>query len=86
VVHHRCSLHDWDARLLYEANYPAPPDFRGPPSWRLSVGGVYIPPPPVGDVVLEEEIQLALAVMTNEERALPERYPENLAAWDAYFH
>jgi hypothetical protein len=30
----RRSLHDWEARLLYKANYPAPLDFRGPPSWR----------------------------------------------------
>jgi hypothetical protein len=28
----RRSLHDSEARLLYEANYPAPPDYHGPPS------------------------------------------------------
>jgi hypothetical protein len=50
------SLHDWEARLLYEANYPASPDFRGPPSWRLSVSGVYIPLPLVGTAALDEEI------------------------------
>jgi hypothetical protein len=28
----RRSLHNYDARLFYEANYPEPPDFRGLPS------------------------------------------------------
>jgi hypothetical protein len=73
------SLHELEERLFYEANYPALPDFHGPSSWQLSIGGVYIPPPPVGAAALEEEIQIALAVMTDEERALPERYPENYA-------
>jgi hypothetical protein len=26
----RCSLHQWEGRLLYMAGYPAPPDFRVP--------------------------------------------------------
>jgi hypothetical protein len=52
----RRSLHDWEAPLLYEANYPAPSDFRGPSSWRLNVGGVYIPLSLVGHAALEEEI------------------------------
>jgi hypothetical protein len=42
----QCSLHQWEGRLLYAAGYPAPPDFRVPRGWRLSAGGVPIPPPP----------------------------------------
>ncbi|KAE8819506.1 formin-like protein 14 [Hordeum vulgare] len=42
----RHHLHESEARLLYEADYPAPPDMRMTGSWRLSVGGVTVPPPP----------------------------------------
>jgi hypothetical protein len=44
----RHSLHQWEGRLLYATGYPAPPDFRVPGGWRLSAGGVPIPPPPQG--------------------------------------
>jgi hypothetical protein len=71
--------------LLYEANYSVPPDFRGPPSWRLIIGSFYIPLTSVGHAMLEEEIQVTLSVLTDEEQALPERYPENYTAWEAYF-
>jgi hypothetical protein len=39
----------------------------------------------VGAAALEEEIQVTIPVMSDEEQALPERYPNNYAAWDAYF-
>ena len=39
----RRHLHEWEARLHYEANYPAPPDIRRPGSWRLNAGGVPVP-------------------------------------------
>jgi hypothetical protein len=42
-----CSLHQWERHLLYMAGYSAPPDFRVRRGWRLSAGGVPIPPPPV---------------------------------------
>jgi hypothetical protein len=50
------ALHEWVVRILYEANYPASPDFRGSPSWRLNLGDIYIPPLLVGAAALEEEI------------------------------
>ena len=34
----RRHLHEDEARLLYEADYPAPPDMRVPGSWKLSTG------------------------------------------------
>ena len=37
-----------EARLLYEAEYPAPPDMRVPGAWRLSAGGIPVPPVPEG--------------------------------------
>jgi hypothetical protein len=42
----RRSLHKWEGQLLYAAGYPAPSDFRAPGGWRLSAGGVPIPPLP----------------------------------------
>ena len=39
----RRHLHKWEARLLHEADYPAPPDMRVLGSWRLSAGGVHVP-------------------------------------------
>jgi hypothetical protein len=38
------SLHQWEGRLLYAAGYMALPDFRTPGGWRLSAGGIPIPP------------------------------------------
>jgi hypothetical protein len=43
----RRSLHQWEGRQLHAAGYPAQPDFRAPGGWRLSAGGVSIPPPPI---------------------------------------
>ncbi|KAE8767805.1 hypothetical protein D1007_60794 [Hordeum vulgare] len=42
----RRHLREDEARLLYEEDYSTPPDMRVPGSWRLSVGGVPVPPPP----------------------------------------
>jgi hypothetical protein len=43
-------LHEWEARLLYEARYMALPDFRCPGTWRLSADGIPIPSVPHGAV------------------------------------
>ena len=80
----RRSLHFWEARLLYEANCPALPDFRGPQTWRFSAGGVYIPPPPLA-ADMDAQIEVVLAGMSDEQRAMPEHYPDNYDAWSAYF-
>ena len=42
----RRHLHKGEARLLFEAEYPVPPDMRVPGAWRISAGGVPVPPPP----------------------------------------
>ncbi|KAE8797629.1 hypothetical protein D1007_21830 [Hordeum vulgare] len=44
----RLHLREDEARHLYEAEYRAPPDMRASGSWRLSVGGVPVPPQAIG--------------------------------------
>jgi hypothetical protein len=70
------SLHQWEGRLLYMAGYPVPPNFRTPRGWRLSVGGILIPPPPVG-AALDAAIDEVLEGMSDEQRAEPCFYPDN---------
>lgn len=81
----RRSLHAWEGHLLHQAGYPCPPDTRPPGGgWRLSAGGVPIPPPPRGhalDVAIEE----ARMTMTDEERADPRHHPDNYTRWNSFF-
>ena len=44
----RRHLHEDEARLLFKAEYPVPPDMRVPGAWRISAGGVPVPAPPIG--------------------------------------
>jgi hypothetical protein len=41
-------LHEWEARALNEARYLMSPDFLCRSKWRLSAGGIPIPPKPHG--------------------------------------
>jgi hypothetical protein len=58
-------LHQWEGRLLHAAGYMAPPDFRAPRGWRLSAGGIPIPPPPTG-AALDATIDEVLETMSDE--------------------
>jgi hypothetical protein len=80
----RRSLHQWEGRLLHAAGYMAPMDFRAPGGWRLSAGGITIPPPPMG-TALEAAIDEVLETMSDEQRTDPRFYPDNLVAWTAFF-
>jgi hypothetical protein len=84
----RRSLHQWEGRLLYAAGYPAgypaPPDFRAPGGWRLSAGGVPIPPPPQG-AALDAAIDEILEGMSDEQHADPRFYLDNYPAWNTFF-
>jgi hypothetical protein len=80
----RRSLHQWEGRLLHAAGYMAPPDFRAPGGWRLSAGGIPIPPPPTG-AALDAAIDKVLETMSDEQRAEPRFYPDNREAWTAFF-
>jgi hypothetical protein len=69
-------LHEWEARLLDEARYMAPPDFRCPGAWRLSdwrlsVGGIPIPPVPHGAACQAAIHRHYYEVLTLEERNDP---------------
>jgi hypothetical protein len=70
-------LHEWEARLLYEAKYMAPPDFRCPVTWRLSVGGIPIPPVPHGAARQAAIHRHYYEVLTPEERNDPLSDPDN---------
>jgi hypothetical protein len=80
----RRSLHQWEGRLLHAAGYMAPPDFRAPGGWRLSAGGIPIPPPPTG-AALNAAIDEVLETMSDEQRADPRFYLDNREAWTAFF-
>ena len=58
-------LRDEEARLLFEAGYPMPPDMRVPGNWRLSQMGFLVPPVPTGEDQLVE-IHAARERMTVE--------------------
>jgi hypothetical protein len=80
----RRSLHQWEGRLLHAAGYMVPPDFRAPGGWRLSAGGIPIPPPPTG-AALDTAIDEVLETMSDEQRADPRFYLDNREAWTAFF-
>jgi hypothetical protein len=61
----------------------APPDFRAPGGWRLSAGGIPIPPPT--GAALDAAIDEAIETMSDEQRADPRFYPDNREAWTAFF-
>jgi hypothetical protein len=58
------------------AGYPVPPNFCVPGVWRLSTGGIPIPPPPVG-TALDVPIDEVLEMMSDEQRVEPCFYPDN---------
>ena len=84
----RRSLREQEYWLLFQANIPAPPDMRaGPTWWRLSNGGVPIPPLP--DAVAKpgyfaDEVDAVRASLTDAQLTLPEYATDNIAAWTAY--
>ncbi|KAK1645654.1 hypothetical protein QYE76_063459 [Lolium multiflorum] len=81
----RRSLHAWEGHLLYQAGYPCPPDTRPPGGgWRLSAGGVPIPPPPPGHA-LDAAIEEVRLTLSDQERAESRHHPDNYTAWNSYF-
>jgi hypothetical protein len=75
-----------EARTLHYACYLTPLDMRLPTGWRLSVGGVGIPPICLAHRTRWwEEIHANHATLTKEERASPQWDPLNDLAWEAFF-
>ena len=63
----RRHLHEDEARLLYEVDYPAPPDKRVPGTWKLSAGGVSVPPVATG-AERRAEIARIRSLLSEEQR------------------
>jgi hypothetical protein len=78
-------LHEHEARALYEARYMAPPDFRCPGTWRLSAGGIPIPPVPHGAARHAAIHRHYYEVLTPEERNDPLWDPDNKDHWTTFF-
>ena len=79
----RRHLHEDEARLLFEVEYPVPPDMRVPGAWRISVGGVPVPPPPPG-AARRAEIARIRASLPRAAREGP-RYVPDSPLWEPYF-
>ncbi|KAE8798081.1 Homeobox protein KNOX3 [Hordeum vulgare] len=80
----RSHLREDEARLLYEADYPMPPDMRVPGSWRLSTVGVSVPPPPIG-ADWRAEIVCIRSGLPESSRNLLRYAPNSNALLTAYF-
>ena len=79
----RRHLHEDEARLLFEAEYPVPPDMQVPGAWRISAGGVPVPPPPTG-AARRVEIARIRASLPRAAREGP-RYTPDSPLWEPYF-
>ena len=79
----RRHLHENEARLLYEAEYPVPSDMQVPKAWRISAGGVPVPPPPTG-AARRAEIARIRASLPQAAREGP-RYVPDSPLWESYF-
>jgi hypothetical protein len=78
-------LHEWEARLLYEARYMAPPDFCCPGTWRLSTGRIPIPPVPHGAARQAAVHRHYYEVLMPEERNDLLWDPDNVDHWMTFF-
>ena len=79
----RRHLHEDEARLLFEAEYPVPPDMRVPGAWRISAGDVPVPPIPTG-VARRAEIARIRSSLRRAAREGP-RYVPDSPLWEPYF-
>ncbi|XP_048574286.1 disease resistance protein RGA5-like [Triticum urartu] len=79
----RRHLHEDEARILFKADYPVPSDMRVPGAWRISAGGVPVPPPPTG-VARRAEIARIRASLPRAAREGP-LYVDDTPLWEPYF-
>ena len=80
----RRHLQEPEARLLYKAEYPAPPDMRVPGAWRLSAAGVPVPPVLEG-AARRAEIARIRSSLTEEQQNEPRYAPDSETLWTLYF-
>jgi hypothetical protein len=75
-----------EKRALYHARYPVLLDMRLPSRWRLSMGGVGIPPVPIPNRTRWwEEIHIHCATLTEEERTSLQWDSRNDDTWQMFF-
>uniref|UniRef100_A0ACD5XLP7 Uncharacterized protein n=1 Tax=Avena sativa TaxID=4498 RepID=A0ACD5XLP7_AVESA len=77
----RRTMPPWGVRLLREARYTAPPDTRLPFYWKLSIGGIPVPP-----VSVDEDLagEIHVAIVDTQDPDLAED-PGNLVFWRQFF-
>ncbi|KAE8791574.1 Homeobox protein KNOX3 [Hordeum vulgare] len=80
----RRHLREDEVRILYKADYPAPPDMRVSGSWRLSTYGVLVPPPPTG-ADRRVEIARIWSGLPESSRNLSRYAPDSNALRTTYF-
>ncbi|KAK1692197.1 hypothetical protein QYE76_008894 [Lolium multiflorum] len=74
-----------EAEALCASNYPCPPGYRVPTGWLLSVGGVPVPPVPLGvarEMAITNHYYFEL---TPEQRRNPQWHPDYSPTWDSFF-
>ena len=76
----RQHLQEPEARLLYKAEYPAPPDMRVPGAWRLSAAGVPVPPVLEG-AARRAEIARIRSSLTEEQQNEPRYAPDSVTLY-----
>jgi hypothetical protein len=81
----RLYLHEWEVHALYKKGYMAPPYFQCPSTWRLSTGGIPIPPVPHGATRSAAINQHNYEGLTPEQRADPIWDPDNIDQWSTFF-
>ena len=74
-----------EAEALCASNYPCPPGYRVPIGWKLSVGGVPVPPVPLGVARQMAITNHYYFELTPEQRRNPQWHPDYSPTWDAFF-
>jgi hypothetical protein len=74
-----------EAEALCASHYPCPPGYWCPLGWRLSAGGVPVPPLPPGAARRLSITNHYYGELTPEQRMDANWDPDNAATWNAFF-
>jgi len=74
-----------EAEALCASNYPCPPGYNVPAGWRLSTGGVPVPPVPQGLARRAAITNHYYLELTPEQRMDSRWQPDYRPTWDAFF-
>src|SRR3954465_6088398 len=74
-----------EAEALCASNYPCPPGYCVPVGWMLSVGGVPVPPVPLGVARRMAITNHYYFELTPEQRRNPRWHPDYFPTWEAFF-